>query len=187
MPELPDPPAEPRRLDPVAEPDGEPAAVDVYRRLDEIDALVSSARSMPMSGACVINRGELRQLVSELRELLPVELGHARWVLERRAEIVADGDRQVEQIVAAGRQEQARLVGDSEVLAAASREAAELTAQADAEMAQMRTETDEYVERKLAALEETLHQTLAAVRHGRQTLAERTPERRPPERPARLR
>lgn len=99
-------PAEHRR-----EADAELTAVDVNRGLDELDALLSTARSMPMSGACVINRGELRHLVGEVRTALPVELRHARWLLERRSEIVADGTRQAEQLVETARQEQARLVG----------------------------------------------------------------------------
>ena len=52
--------------------------VDVQAKLDEIAALIEGARAMPMSASCIVNRGELLDLLDELRALLPAELDQAR-------------------------------------------------------------------------------------------------------------
>ena len=168
--------------------------MDVHSTIDQILALVKNARSMPMSGSCVVNRGELVQLVSDLREQLPAELQDARWVLERREAIIGDGREQAGRIVEdaraqAGRivesaqAERARLVAQTEITAAATEEAERLVRDAHAGAEQVRDETDSYVDRKLAAVEVLLDETLVAVEHGRRTLAgrvESTPAPRPP-------
>src|SRR5450756_1971565 len=142
----------------------ERAAVDVHSTIDQILALVENARSIPMSGSCVVNRGELVQLVSDLREQLPAELQDARWVLERREAIIGDGREQAGRIVEdaraqAGRivesaqAERARLVAQTEITAAATEEAERLVRDAHAGAEQVRDETDSYVDRKLAAVD----------------------------------
>lgn len=45
--------------------------MDVQNRVDEIIGVVESARSMPMSASCVVNRAELVALLRELREGCP--------------------------------------------------------------------------------------------------------------------
>ena len=168
--------------------------MDVHSTIDQILALVENARSMPMSGSCVVNRGELVQLVSDLREQLPAELQDARWVLERREAIIGDGREQAGRIVEdaraqAGRivesaqAERARLVAQTEITAAATEEAERLVRDAHAGAEQVRDETDSYVDRKLAAVGALLDETLVAVEHGRRSLAgrvEATPAPRPP-------
>ena len=51
--------------------------MDVHEKLDELVAQVESARSMPMSASCIVNRGEMLALLDEVRALLPEELAHA--------------------------------------------------------------------------------------------------------------
>ena len=55
--------------------------MDVQKKLDEIVAAVSGARSMPMSASCVVNRAELLAMLEEVRAALPDSLAQAQAVL----------------------------------------------------------------------------------------------------------
>lgn len=144
--------------------------MDVQAKLDEIVALVESARSMPMSASCVLNRSELLAHLDDLRGLLPQELSAAQDVLRDRDGVVGEGRAEADRMLAAARDERSRLVGDTEVAREAQREADRIVVAAREEAEQMRTEVDEYVDVKLANFEVVLNKTLAAVGRGREKL-----------------
>lgn len=144
--------------------------MDVQPKLDELTDLVESARAMPMSASCLVNRGEVLALVDEIRDALPGELRQAQWVLHDRDEVVEEGRREAERIVAAAHQERELLVSEQEVTREADREADRLVADARKEADDLRVEVEEYVDAKLAAFEAELHRTLAAVERGRDKL-----------------
>ena len=65
----------------------------VYRVFESLDALVTvveEARSLPMTSNCVVPRGEVLELLDDVREALPGELDDAQDVLDRRDELVDD-------------------------------------------------------------------------------------------------
>lgn len=144
--------------------------MDVQAKLDQLAALVEGARSMPMSASCVVNRAELLGLIDELRELLPSELREAEWVLKDRDEVVEQGRKEGEKLVAEARVEAARLVSRTEVMQTATREAERISAEATENARQMRLEVEDYVDTKLANFEVVLHKTLTAVERGRDKL-----------------
>jgi cell division septum initiation protein DivIVA len=97
--------------------------VDIQAKLDEITEMVETARAMPMSASCMINRTEVLTILDEIRELLPAELREAQWVIKDRDAVVDEGRRRAERIVADAITERDRLVGETEVLREAARQA----------------------------------------------------------------
>jgi cell division septum initiation protein DivIVA len=144
--------------------------VDFKDKLEEIVAEIESARSMPMSASCIVNRGQLLGLLDELRDLIPAEMRRAESVLHERDDVVQDGHREAERIIAEAHAERARLISETEVHREAAAEAARLRMEADDEARKMRQEVDDYVDTKLANFEIVLNKTLAAVLRGRDKL-----------------
>ncbi|MCU1674392.1 MAG: uncharacterized protein JWN77_2505 [Frankiales bacterium] len=145
----------------------------VQDKLAELRAVLESARAMPMSASCVVNRAEVLALVDELRAMLPEAMSQAQTVLSDKDTVVEEGRLEAERILAEAREEQARLLSDYEVYAAAEREAERLVTQAQASAEQMRSEVEHYVDNKLANFEIVLAKTLRAVERGRDRLAGR--------------
>ncbi|MDX6201357.1 MAG: hypothetical protein QOF82_1647 [Frankiales bacterium] len=143
---------------------------DVQVKLDEIVATVESARAMPMSASCVVNRADLLGQLDELRELLPGEFRQARYLLQDRDEVVAEGRREAERIIEDAEQERLRLIDETDLVRDARTEAARLIGAAREEAAGMRREVDDYVDTKLANFEVVLTRTLGAVERGRDKL-----------------
>lgn len=170
--------------------------MDLHDAVDDLAAMIESARSMPMSSSCLINRGEALALVNQIRDMLPAELRDAELVLREREILVNEGRREAERILAAAHDERARLLArvESELYppadyapgppsaeyvgpdrrardyhgAAAYHEGAHAGAQQEAET--IRREAAEYVDHQLANLEMILNRALASIQRGRDRL-----------------
>ncbi|MCE7079928.1 cell division initiation protein [Streptomyces sp. ST2-7A] len=144
--------------------------MDVHQKLDEIVASVGSAKAMPMSASCVINRGELLARLEELRGAFPDSLAEATRLLGGREEVVADAHREAQRIVEAARAERGSLVENTHIAREARGEADRILAEARREAAEVRAEADDYVDSKLANFEVVLGKTIDSVGRGREKL-----------------
>ncbi|HZG94581.1 MAG TPA: hypothetical protein VEZ46_07700 [Mycobacteriales bacterium] len=144
--------------------------MDIQAKLDEITEMVETARAMPMSASCMINRTEVLTILDEIRELLPGELREAQWVIKDRDAVVDEGRRRAERIIADAITERDRLVGETEVLREAARQADRIVVDAGESARAMQREVDDYIDAKLANFEVVLAKVLTAVERGRDKL-----------------
>ncbi|GGL97014.1 hypothetical protein GCM10010129_46030 [Streptomyces fumigatiscleroticus] len=144
--------------------------MDVQKKLDEIVAAVSSARSMPMSASCVINRAELLSMLEEVRAALPDSLAQAQELIGDREQMVAHARQEAERIIESAHAERGSLISDTEVARRSQAEADRILAEARQEAEEIRAEADDYVDSKLANFEVVLTKTLGSVGRGREKL-----------------
>ncbi len=141
--------------------------MDVSPKLDELIALVESARSMPMSASCVVNRAEVVARLEEVKNLLPEEMNRARQILSDRDAVLEESRREAERVISGAREERGALIADTDVAREAYAEAERILTAARLEAERIRSEADDYVDQKLANFEVVLNKTLAAVGRGR--------------------
>jgi cell division septum initiation protein DivIVA len=146
------------------------AAVDVEERLLALEALLAGSRPVSLSTAARRAREEALVLVREAIEALPVQLREARWVLEDRDEVLAQGRKEAQELLEQAYTERDRLVRESEVVAAAGREAERIVAEARQHARDLQVHAEQYVEGKLSAFAAALERTLASVERGREQL-----------------
>lgn len=144
--------------------------MDVQKKLDEIVATVSGARSMPMSASCVVNRAELLALLEEVRQALPGSLAQARELIGDREQMVEEARREAERIIETAHAERGSLVSGTEIARRSQAEADRILAEARQEAEEIRAEADDYVDSKLANFEVVLTKTLGSVGRGREKL-----------------
>jgi vacuolar-type H+-ATPase subunit H len=142
-------------------------SVDPLDRIDEIIAMVESARSVPMSRNCMLDRGEMIGILDELRADLPTELRKSAALLEERDNILDSGQREADRIISEGEREHARLVSMHEITVSAEHEANRIVGEARAEAQRLRDEVDDYVDTALANFEQFLTRALASIERGR--------------------
>ncbi|MBH5337206.1 cell division initiation protein [Streptomyces pactum] len=149
--------------------------MDVSKKLDEIVGTVGSARSMPMSASCVVNRAELLAMLEEVRSALPGSLAQAQEVLGGREQVVEEARREAERIIESARAERAALIAATEIARTSQEEADRILAEARREAEEVRAEADDYVDSKLANFEVVLTKTIGSVDRGREKLLGRAP------------
>jgi vacuolar-type H+-ATPase subunit H len=141
--------------------------VDPLDRIDEIVGTVESARAVPMSRNCMLDRNELIGALEELRVELPSELRRAANLLDERDKIIDAGKREADRIIAEGENEHARLVSVHEIVVSAEHEANRILTEARDEAQRLRDEVDDYVDTALANFEQFLTRALASIERGR--------------------
>jgi vacuolar-type H+-ATPase subunit H len=144
--------------------------VDVQKKLDEIVAAVSSARSMPMSASCVVNRADLLAMLEEVRAALPDSLAEAQELIGDREHMVERARQEAERIIEQAHAERGSLISDTEIARRSQAEADRILAEARQEAEEIRAEADDYVDSKLANFEVVLTKTLGSVGLGREKL-----------------
>ncbi|GAA0663478.1 hypothetical protein GCM10009535_48870 [Streptomyces thermocarboxydovorans] len=144
--------------------------MDVQKKLDEIVAAVSGARSMPMSASCVVNRAELLSMLEEVRAALPDSLAQAREVIGDREQMVEQARQEAERIIQSAHAERSKLISETEIARRSQAEADRILAEARKEAEEIRAEADDYVDSKLANFEVVLTKTIGSVGRGREKL-----------------
>ncbi|MET7689773.1 ATP synthase F0 subunit B [Streptomyces sp. NPDC005483] len=144
--------------------------MDVQKKLDEIVATVSGARSMPMSASVMVNRAELLAMLEELRQALPGSLAQAEELIGDREQMVEQARQEAERIISTAHAERGSLISDTEIARRSQAEADRILNEARQEAEEVRAEADDYVDSKLANFEVVLTKTLGSVGRGREKL-----------------
>lgn len=143
-------------------------------RLDELQSLVATAKAVPMSASCMINRADALALIAALRSAVADDIAAAAETAQANPPEVERARAEADQIVRAAKRRADELVSASEVLTTARRRADELDQRAIADAEELRKEADLYVDGRMAAMEAGLQKTLTQVQTMRSRLAERS-------------
>ncbi|MFI6688884.1 cell division initiation protein [Streptomyces sp. NPDC050485] len=149
--------------------------MDVQKKLDEIVEVVGSARSMPMSASCVVNRAELLAMLEEVRQALPGSLAQAQELIGGREQMVEQARQEAERIIESAHAQRGTLISDTAVARQSQDEADRILGEARRDAEEIRAEADDYVDSKLANFEVVLTKTIGSVDRGREKLLGRGP------------
>jgi vacuolar-type H+-ATPase subunit H len=142
----------------------------VTERVQSAITMVEEARGVPLSASCVVHRGELLEILDQARVALPSDLQSAHQILLTRDSIIEEAQATADQLIILAREEVAELVEQTQIVAAAHKEAAKIMAEVEAEAKGEREEIEAYIDSRLATLEVILNKTLDVVQRGRDKL-----------------
>lgn len=145
--------------------------MEAIEKLNVAITTVKEARSVPLSASCVVHRGNMLELLEEIKSALPVDLKKAQDLITSRDEIVEEGHVSAERLIANAREEVARMIEQTAIVSAAREESARILDEADQLADSKQAEVDAYIDSRLATLEVILNKTLDAVNRGREKLA----------------
>jgi cell division septum initiation protein DivIVA len=114
----------------------------LYETVDELTTVIENARSVPMSGSCMVPRDHLLDLLDELRESLPTEVQQAGAIVEQRTEILQQAQAEAERLTGRTRSETEQVIGSArrqrdELIGTARRQRDELIAEAQEQADQL--------------------------------------------------
>ncbi len=112
----------------------------VFEALDELVTILEEARGVPMTSSCVVPRGDILELLDEVRDALPGEVDDAQDVLDRTDEIIGAAEHEAEQTISKANLEAEQTI--AEARAEAERLVAEAQAHADRLVQDARDEAD---------------------------------------------
>ena len=77
----------------------------VFEALDELGAIVEEARGVPMTAGCVVPRGDVLELIDDIKDAIPGELDDAQDVLDARDQLLNEAKDHSGSMVATARAE----------------------------------------------------------------------------------
>ncbi|MCC0175368.1 hypothetical protein I4641_00035 [Waterburya agarophytonicola K14] len=160
--------------------------------LDRLKELILSSSHIPLTELAIVDRELLLEQILQIQENLPIELGTAVEIVNRRQEIIADAQGYACLIVKSAEEKAHQIVQESAILRQAELDAAKIRLRIEQECEQLQQATktevarlkqnaiaecqdieedvDLYADRVLKDLEERLAQMLTIVQNGRQQL-----------------
>ena len=145
--------------------------MDLSARIQQLEELVRDAKSMPLSSSALLNRDEVLELITQMKDSLPDEITQARWIVKDREELLAKARRDTEAMVEAAREEQLRMASHEAVVQRAQEEAQRIVQEASEDGRRLRLESEDYVDAKLAQLEGALQRILEDVIETNQSIS----------------
>ena len=144
--------------------------MDVLVLIDKLDALVRSARQVPLRSEVRVDKEELSDLLNELRETIPEELKEARSIVKERDEMLAAAEREAERILGEARERQNQLVVEHHLTGEAELASEDIIDDARAEERETRVGAEDYADEILGTFEINLSKFIAAIQSGRERL-----------------
>ncbi|WP_410050689.1 ATP synthase F0 subunit B [Actinomyces sp. MRS3W] len=129
------------------------AGDDLLRILDELDELVSTARSLPMTSSAIVGREEVLDLIERARQAVPTAVHRAEEIVADADAVLAQGREESARIVAHAQEEADRLVAGENIVRMANDRADAIISAAEERAERLRHGADDYSDRSLAALE----------------------------------
>jgi cell division septum initiation protein DivIVA len=127
----------------------------LYETVDELTTVIENARSVPMSGSCMVPRDHLLDLLDDLRESLPEDVQAAGAIVEQRTEILQQAQAEAERLTGRTRGETEQLLAAAhrqrdELLGTARRQRDDLIARAQAEAERLLADAEAEADRLIA-------------------------------------
>lgn len=144
--------------------------MDVLGLIDEIEDIVESAGSLPLTSKVLVQKEELLDIISELRIKLPDEIKQAAWIKEERERIISEANKDAEQIIKETRLKLEELVSKEEVLKEANERAKDLMNKAQIASTNLKRSSLEYSDKLLMNAQENLKEMITTLNENRTEL-----------------
>lgn len=139
--------------------------------LDELYDILDKGWVMPLSGGKVFVDGEdVRQLLEEIRDVIPEEITEARKIVEERDQIISQAQHEADTIIRVADEKAKAMVNQDELVRQAQAKANDLILQGQNKFREMRKASNDYVDDIMRRTDEALAETLAELRKTRQNI-----------------
>ena len=145
--------------------------MNVNELLDTIEDALEESAGMPLSGGKrIVDVGQIRDYLDEVRVNLPVELRQAQSIVSDRGQLIDSANAQAQAIISKAEDRARVLVSEAEIVKAAQQRASEILSAAQSEARALRQSTTDYCDNMLKTTEETMAENAAQVRSLRANL-----------------
>ena len=152
--------------------------------LAQIEALISQARSLPMSSSVLVKKAQALSLVESAREAMPADIRIANQIVAGANAVIARAQEEAEEALVQANSTSERIQADAharadelvnqERIVVMAKERAEMIIETATQQAtDLAAGADRYCEEKLTVLEETLDKLKEQSAAGRRVLSER--------------
>lgn len=118
----------------------------VLELLDEIEEIVDTASSLPLTGKIMVDSDELLEIVKEIRLELPDEIQQAKWIKDERQRIIDEAKMEYEKLLQDAKDQAETLIDNDDITVKAKMKAAEIMRVTEQNVKELKMGTFDYID-----------------------------------------
>lgn len=137
--------------------------MDIYKLLAEVEDIINTSSTIPLSGKVMIDKRELSELIEEIKLKLPDELKQAEWIKDERQRILYEAQTDADNMIKEVQVHIEDMIDNHEIIAEAEKRAEEILERARMSAKEVRLGAHEYAGNILVGVEESLKRVMDRV------------------------
>lgn len=130
--------------------------MEIFTLLETLEDILENSRTLPFSDKTVIEKEQFLDIIKEIRLKLPEELKQAKWIKEERERIIAEAQKDADDIVREAENRIISMIDEHEITKKAYDKKTEIIADANEMYREITKGTNDYVDGILANIENNM-------------------------------
>ncbi len=145
--------------------------MSIENLMDDLEDVMEASWHLPMSGGkTVIDAGEVKRILEDIRLQLPKEILQARKIIEDRTKIIEDAKQEAQNIIKVSEEKIRAMIEKSEIVKNAQTSANNIISEATKQSKEMKLSANKYAQDVMKQLDEVVTSNLTEIRKARQML-----------------
>jgi len=124
--------------------------------LDEMEEICEISAGMPLTTKIIVDKNELLEIISEVRQALPDEIQEANYVKNERSRIIDEAKREYSLLIKDAEKQAEKLVEENAITVSAKQQAREIMASTEESSMKLKMGTYEYMDKILFDFQEKM-------------------------------
>ena len=130
--------------------------MEIFTFLERLEELIEQGKKVPFTEKCIVEKNELLDIIKEIRLNLPDELNKAKWIKEERERIIAEAQKDAEDIVKEAENRIISMIDEHEITKKAYEKKNEIIASANEMYRDYNRKAASYADEILGNVEENM-------------------------------
>ncbi|MBE6033946.1 ATPase [Aminipila sp.] len=130
----------------------------VLELLDEIEEIIDTSTSFPLTGKIMVDAEEILEIVKEIRVELPDEIQQAQWIKDERQRILEEARKEYETVINDAKRQAEVLIENDDIVVKSKMRADEIMRIAEENCKQLKLNTFDYIDSILFNFQDKMDQ-----------------------------
>ena len=130
--------------------------MEIFTLLETLEDIIERSRTIPFTEKIITDKNEILDIIKEIRLKLPDELKQAKWIKEERERIIAEAQKDADDIVKEAENRIISMIDEHEITRKAYEKKTEIIATANEIYREVSKDTSNYADSILENIEKTI-------------------------------
>ncbi len=144
--------------------------MDILNLLERIEDIIEEASKFPLSNKVMIDKGEILEVINEVRLKLPDEINRASWVSKERQRILNEAQSEADELIEKVKEQQKYLIEENEITRQAQKYANQIIQEAEIKASDMKMGAYGYSDEILSKLQDKIREINNIIEQNREVL-----------------
>lgn len=130
--------------------------MEIFTLFDTLEDILDKSKKLPFTDKSIIEKEEILEIMKEIRLKLPDELKQAKWIKEERGRIIAEAQKEADDIVKEAENRIIAMIDEHEITKKAYEQKTKIIETANEMSREMSKGTKDYADNILGDIETTI-------------------------------